>query len=107
MGNCETIKNVNANDVFYSCCSTEPRVETKEIKCGREFIDYYLENKIEKFFINYAKHVLVDKSDKAYSVEIEPSTNYFQIMKKHSKNFFIILLFFLFAFIKKILKYIN
>jgi len=87
MGNCEKIKNVDSNEVFYSCCTIEPRIETKEIKCGREFIDYYLDNKIEKFFIDFTKHVMVDKSDKAYSVEIEPLKNYFQIMMKHSNKY--------------------
>lgn len=83
MGNCQTINNVNTNEFLYPCCSSEQRVETKEIRCGKEFIEYYLENKIEKFYINFAKNLLVDKSDKAYSVEIEPSSNYFQIMKSH------------------------
>jgi len=49
-----------------------------------------MENKIEKFNINYKDHVLIDKSDKAYSVEIEPSKIYFEIIKNHCKINFIL-----------------
>ena len=85
MGNCANIQNVNAGEMIYSCCPADSNIESTEVKCGREFIEYYLENKIEKFFINSKKMILVDKSDKAYSVEIEPSKIYFEIMRKNCK----------------------
>jgi len=70
------------DEFIYPCCSSDAKIESKEIKCGREFSEYYIHNKFEKFYINFAKNILVDISDKAFSVEIEPSSNYFQIMKR-------------------------
>jgi len=85
MGNCQNIQKIG-REMINSCCSTDTTEEQNDVKCGREYIDYYLDNKIEKFYINFNKHVLIDKSDKSYSVEIEPSRVYFEIMKRHSKN---------------------
>ncbi len=85
MGNCYIIKTTDSGEILYSCCCKDTSEDKKEMKCGREYIEYYQDNKIEKFLIDFNKHVLIDKSHKSYSVEIEPSRVYFEIMKKHCK----------------------
>ena len=45
---------------------------------------YYFDNKVEKFFLDHKRKLLIDIPSKTLKVEIKPSKIYFDIYKNHS-----------------------
>jgi hypothetical protein len=89
MGNCiYDIKNRKSSEFLFPCCKMDTNLtESYEIKCGERFINYYINNKIKKYTIDFEKKVLIDTTIKSSQMEIRPSNLYFEIIEKLRSNF--------------------
>jgi len=87
MGTCINKRTVGETDLF-TCCGANPSEFSKlEILCGKEQIEYYLNNKITDLTIDYAKRTITDTSNKSGIKEIKVPESYFKLLESYSKLF--------------------
>lgn len=83
MGNCMNIKDRKSTEFLFPCCKLGTNfTETFEIKCVERFKNYYINNKIKKYSINFEKQFIIDTTINSSPEEIKPSPLYFEIIEK-------------------------
>jgi hypothetical protein len=88
MGTCINKKTVGETDLF-TCCSANPSDYSKsEILCGKDQIEYYLNNKITDLTIDFAKRTITDASNKTANKEIKVPESYFKLLEAYGKIYF-------------------
>lgn len=85
MGTCINKRTIGNTDLF-TCCSENPAEFSKsEILCGKEQIDYYLNNKITDLTIDFVKRTITDTSSSTGIKEIKVPEGYFKLLESYCK----------------------
>ncbi len=84
MGTCISKKSEGETE-FLSCCggnNTEHSIS--EIICGKDQIEYYLNNTIANLIIDFEKRTITDASNKSANKKIKVPESYFKLLEAYS-----------------------
>lgn len=111
MGTCINKKTLGENELFTCCNLNTSEFSKTEILCGKEQIEYYLNNKITDLTIDFLKRTIIDTSSKSSNKEIKVPESYFLLLESYgilfNLNKYNKFNFFIFKFNKKIFCIIN
>jgi len=88
MGNCINLKDRKSTEFLFPCCKLDSNfTENFEIICVEGFLNYYINNKIKKYSIDFQKQIIIDTTINSSPVEIKPSKLFVDIIEnKRSKQ---------------------